>query len=58
MKDWPSLAKAAGVDIPAQDISRYSQTLDNLEEVFRPLADTLTPEMEPASVFRADEEQA
>jgi hypothetical protein len=58
MKDWPSIAKAAGLDIPAKEASRHCQPLDSLEEVFRPLADALTPEMEPAFSFRADEEQA
>ncbi|HUB82873.1 MAG TPA: hypothetical protein VMB03_28940 [Bryobacteraceae bacterium] len=58
MKDWPSIAKAAAPDIPAKEVSRYSQTLDSLEEIFRPLADSLTPEMEPACVFGAGQEQA
>jgi hypothetical protein len=58
MKDWTSIAKAAGLDIPAKDVSRISQPLDALEEVFRPLAGRLTPEMEPALSFRADRERA
>jgi len=58
MKDWPSIAKAAGLAIPAKDVSRNSQPLDGLEEAFRPLAGALTPEMEPAFSFRADQEQA
>jgi hypothetical protein len=58
MKDWAATAKAAGLDIPAKDISRIVQPLNGLEEVFRPLAESLTPEMEPAVSFRADEEQA
>jgi len=58
MKDWPSIANAAGLDIPAKEAARYCQTLDSLEEVFRPLAHTLTPEMEPAFAFQADPEQA
>jgi len=58
MKDWASTAKAAGLDIPAQDISRIVPTLNSLDETFRPLAESLTPEMEPAALFRADEEQA
>jgi len=58
MKDWPLIAKAAGLDIPAKDVAKHSQPLNGLEEVFRPLANTLTPELEPAAVFRADVEQA
>lgn len=58
MKDWISIAKAAGLDIPAKDVSRIAEPLNSLEEVFRPLAASLTPEMEPAASFRADQEQA
>jgi hypothetical protein len=58
MKDWALTAKAAGLDIPAKDISRMVQPLKDLEEVFRPLAQSLTPEMEPAVSFHADQEQA
>jgi hypothetical protein len=58
MKDWSLIAKAAGLDIPAKEIARNSQPLNNLDEVFRPLANSLTPETEPAFSFRADQEQA
>jgi hypothetical protein len=58
MKDWASNAKGAGLDIPAKDVARLVQTLNGLEEVFRPLVASLTPEMEPAVSFRADEEEA
>jgi hypothetical protein len=57
MKDWTAIAKAAGLDIPASDAARAAQTLNVLEEVFRPLAGSLTPEMEPAFTFRADQDQ-
>ena len=58
MKDWNSIAKAAGLDIPAKDVSKIAQPLTALEEVFRPLVKNLTPEMEPAAIFRADRERA
>ena len=58
MKDWTAIAKASGLDIPAKEIARNSQPLNSLDEVFRPLANTLTPEMDPAFSFRADQEQA
>ena len=58
MKDWTVIAKAAGLGIPPKDASKHLQALNGLEEAFRPLVKTLTPEMEPAAVFRADEEQA
>ena len=58
MKDWAAIAKASGLDIPAKDLSRASQALNGLVEVFRPLAAGLTPGMEPAATFSADQEQA
>jgi len=58
MKDWTSIAKACAPDIPASDAGRIAEPLNALEEAFRPLARTLTPEMEPAPVFRADGERA
>jgi hypothetical protein len=57
MKDWTALAKASGLDIPPKDVAKNSPPLNSLEEVFRPLAKSLTPEMEPAATFRADQEQ-
>jgi hypothetical protein len=56
MKDWSVLAKAGGLEIPAKELERLAQPLNALDEVFRPLVQSLTPEMEPASIFRADEE--
>jgi hypothetical protein len=58
MKDWSLIAKAAGLDLPAKDLSRVSQTLSGLDDAFRPLAASLTPDMEPAATFTADQEQA
>jgi hypothetical protein len=58
MKDWALIAKAAGLDIPAKDLSRNSQPLNGLDEAFRRLAAGLTPDMEPAAIFTADQEQA
>jgi len=58
MKDWNLMAKAAGLDIPAQEADRLAGPLNALEDAFRPLVRSLTPEMEPAAAFRADEEQA
>jgi len=58
MKDWTSIAKASGPDIPAQDAGAIAQSLNALDEAFRPLARSLTPDMEPAPVFRADEDHA
>jgi hypothetical protein len=58
MKDWTLLAKAAGLDIPAQDAGRIAQPLNSLDEAFRPLVPSLAPDLEPAAVFRADEAES
>jgi len=58
MKDWTAISKAAGLDIPAKDVARISQPLNGLEDDFRPLVKSLSPEMEPAVSFRADKERA
>jgi hypothetical protein len=57
MKDWSLIAKAVAPDIPANDASRAAQPLNALEDVFRPLAQGLTPEVEPAFSFGADWER-
>jgi len=56
MKDWAAIAKALGLDIPTDDARRIAVPLNALDEAFRPLVQTLTPDMEPAPVFRADME--
>ena len=58
MKDWSAIARAAGLDIPAKDLPRHTKPLDSLEETFRPLAQPLTPDMEPAFSFEAGQEQS
>ena len=57
MKDWKAIAKASGIGIPDKDIDRVTAPLEALEEVFRPLAHTLTPDVEPATEFRVEEDQ-
>ena len=58
MKNWTSIAKGAAPDIPAQELGRVTEPLNVLDETFRPLVRKLTPDVEPAAVFRADEEPA
>lgn len=55
MQDWHALAKARGFDIPAGELGRIAAVLSNLDAAFRPLLNTLKPEMEPSLSFRADE---
>ena len=54
--DWKAVAAARGLDIPAADLDLIIQRQQALEQAFRPLAAQLTPDREPASVFRADPE--
>lgn len=56
MKDWKGIAKSAGLDIPPADVERVVAPLNGLEEAFRPLANCLPPELEPSSLFFAEEE--
>ena len=56
MKDWTSIAKASGVEIPAPQLERVSQTLAALEATFRPLVADLDVSLEPAAVFQAEED--
>jgi hypothetical protein len=58
MKDWTLIAKASGLAIPAKELDRIAQPLNALEESFRPLVSSLTPDMEPAAVFRPAEENS
>ncbi|MGD0872954.1 MAG: hypothetical protein ABSB88_25700 [Bryobacteraceae bacterium] len=56
MKDWESIAKASGVEIPAHELQRVSKTLAALEATFRPLVGELEVSLEPAAVFQAEED--
>jgi len=56
MKDWAKIAKAQGLDLPAQDADRIAKALAELERTFQPLTANLSPELEPASEFRMEEE--
>ncbi|HVN05804.1 MAG TPA: hypothetical protein VMT86_15390 [Bryobacteraceae bacterium] len=44
--------------ISEEGLDRIAQTLDGLEQNFRPLVRTLQPETDPAPVFRAAPEDA
>lgn len=57
MRDWKALARARGLAIPAADLDRLTAPLDSLGETFRPLAERLTPGMEPSITFRLSEDE-
>lgn len=54
MKQWKQIAAASGLDIP--DMERIIPALDALEAAFRPLAQSISHDVEPAVVFHAAEE--
>ena len=56
MTDWKAIARGRGLAIPETDVEAIAPRLDALEAAFRPLAAKLTPDQEPAAVFRADPE--
>jgi hypothetical protein len=55
MKNWKEIALASDVGLSDADVDRIAPGLDALEQAFRPLAATLSFEVEPAVVFRAGE---
>jgi hypothetical protein len=55
VRDWSTIAKAAGLGIPESEVERIAGPLQRLEEAFRPLVKGLTPDAEPATVFRCEE---
>ena len=56
LNDWANIAKARGLDLPAQDADRIAKALADLEKTFQPLIADLTPDLEPASVSHMEEE--
>ena len=53
-RDWKALAAASGVRIPAEEVDRATKPLAGLEQAFRPLADSLRFDDEPATIFDAE----
>jgi len=51
MTDWKTLAVARCPDMPADAVARIVPALESLETAFRPLAQTMTPDVESAVIF-------
>jgi hypothetical protein len=47
MRDWKAMARASGIPISGMQLDSVTQPLESLEEVFRPLANDLPPDLEP-----------
>jgi hypothetical protein len=54
MRDWKAIAKASGSTLTAKDLDALTLPLERLEEVFRPLAKDLPPNLEPSVEFRME----
>jgi len=52
--NWKAIARAQGIERP--DLDQIVARVEALQRIFRPAALGLTPEQEPAAVFRADPE--
>ncbi len=56
MRDWKAIAKAITPEVPSEELDRLLPPLAALEEVFRPLAQGLKPEIEPATGLHLERE--
>jgi hypothetical protein len=56
VKDFRSIAKACGLDVPDRELDRIVAPLESLELAFRPLVQGLKAEHEPATAFCAAED--
>lgn len=57
MTDWLALARLTHPQLPDEQVARYAQILEALEEVFQPTTKALTMCDEPASVFEPEVRQ-
>jgi len=57
-RDWKLLAQALSLDIPDPDLEKITPALDALEVSFRPLADKVPHETDPAVLFFCHAEEA
>ena len=57
MRNWKAIAQAHGLPLSADDLDRVTRPLEALEEIFRPLADRLTPDLEPDLALRLGDDE-
>lgn len=55
--DWKIIAQAHGLKLSPHELDRIAGPLNALDEIFRPLAKTLTPGDEPDPELRVGEEE-
>jgi hypothetical protein len=56
MRDWRAIAQAGGLKIDPKELDRIAEPLEALEKTFRPLVKDLTPNLEPSTGFRMEED--
>jgi hypothetical protein len=56
MRDWKAIAKARGLDLTPRDIDGMAASLDALDDILRPLLNSLTPDLEPDVSFSLEED--
>jgi hypothetical protein len=52
-KDWKQIARISTPDVPPAQLDAIARALDAMEAAFRPLAQAIPPEAEPAPIFQA-----
>jgi hypothetical protein len=56
-RNWKRISEGFDLSIPVSDLDKFEPVLDAMEAVFRPLAESLTPETEPATLFQCQPEK-
>ncbi len=54
MRDWRAIAKASGSPLTGKELDSVVQPLEALEEIFRPMVQNLTPDVEPVLKMAAE----
>ncbi len=55
-RDWKSIVKASGIGMTANEADAAAEMLDSLHKDFAPLVRDLTPDVEPALGFSAEDD--
>ena len=58
VKNWKEIARASDLGVPEGELERIAGTLEGVERAFAPLLAGLSPDLEPATGFHAEEEES
>lgn len=56
MTEWTAIANARGLDLSPAELDRIASVLGQMESVYRPLVQELTPQVEPSTEFQIPED--